>query len=330
MSAPRTKRPFAGAASDPAQRQITSFFRPSCGGEGDGDESGYQTAVSLTPAQVQADLLCVGMRIRKSVPEGYKTGSDCGSFSLWSDADPKQAASSRHQHQQSSRVPSSARAAEKRELLPFCGIHKVGGLASQPAFDSAGPALFPPSAFGPSSSSSSSAAAAAAADDVSDMNDCPGLTSSQESAASFASVDTIASANNLLSSSSSLAPPPQRKRFYAEDESVEKPVSLRDEWLDGEVSPRTLAPVGWDNGRVMAVPRGRRGLLGLGGAAAAGGSRKGAPAVVASLPPARLTDLGQENLDLVMDGESDFEEASFLDFRTWGAPLPRDMEMGGI
>lgn len=155
MSAPRTKRPFAGAASDPAQRQITSFFHRS-------DESGAAAdlppAAAHLPAQVQANLLSVGMRVRKSVPEGYKTGSDCGSFSLWSDAD--------HTHQQSRLAAAAAQNSpfvpEKRELLPFCGIHKVGGLASQPDLDD-GPSLFPPSAFGMSTS--------ATAADVPDLDD---------------------------------------------------------------------------------------------------------------------------------------------------------------
>lgn len=64
------------------------------------------------------------MRVRKSVPEGYKTTGP-SAFKLWTD----------------NTTPGAARAAAvvsakpaSRELLPFCGINKVGGLDTQPEF----------------------------------------------------------------------------------------------------------------------------------------------------------------------------------------------------
>ncbi|KEY73151.1 hypothetical protein S7711_04899 [Stachybotrys chartarum IBT 7711] len=122
MSTPRTKRPFAGAAADPSQRQITSFFSPvSAASASAAHSSPLQPEV---PASVQSNLLSVGMRVRKSVPEGYKTGTT-SAFKLWTD----------------STVPSSTTRPSSlttrrisRELLPFCGINKVGGLDTQPEF----------------------------------------------------------------------------------------------------------------------------------------------------------------------------------------------------
>jgi hypothetical protein len=70
---------------------------------------------------VQANLLSVGMRVRKSVPEGYKTGS-YSAFTLFSDTPPVQEVKSPQ------RVGTRPRA---RELTPFCGILKVGGMAQQ-------------------------------------------------------------------------------------------------------------------------------------------------------------------------------------------------------
>ncbi|KAM0323135.1 hypothetical protein ACHAQA_008985 [Verticillium albo-atrum] len=218
MSAPRTKRQFAGASSDPAQRQITSFFTTSSSSASATPPPSSQQLAPI-PASVQTNLLSVGMRVRKSVPEGYKTGS-YSAFKLWSDA----------------AIPSSKplpafKAPAQRELLPFCGIHNVGGFASQPApadddYDYDGSMA-----------------------EVPDIDDVPGLTSSQESVES-----TVATSS--------------RKRIHdddeenAETESLQVPARFqaRGSWADGDVSPRSLTPVGWPNARPMAVPRrlGRR------------------------------------------------------------------------
>lgn len=130
MSTPRTKRQFAGAAADPSQRQITSFF----------DQPTTTVAILVTtgklrgpvlPATIQSNLLSVGMRIRKSVPEGYKT-IGTSAFKLWTDDRPANSASA-------TGLPTKL---PGRELLPFCGINRVGGFDTQPLW---GPEDFAPS-----------------------------------------------------------------------------------------------------------------------------------------------------------------------------------------
>jgi Ribonucleotide reductase inhibitor len=74
------------------------------------------------PASVQASLLNVGMRVRKAVPEGYKTHKTA----LFTDPTPA--------------LPKSSVAFAPRrlgELQPFCGLHKIGGLSVQPHSESA-------------------------------------------------------------------------------------------------------------------------------------------------------------------------------------------------
>ncbi|CAE7031181.1 hypothetical protein CFE70_004383 [Pyrenophora teres f. teres 0-1] len=77
------------------------------------------------PGQVQAELLSVGMRVRKSVPEGYKTNKmslPLIQTTMWKptfDVKPSR-----------EDVPDDY--VHQRELLPFCGLHKIGGYAEQP------------------------------------------------------------------------------------------------------------------------------------------------------------------------------------------------------
>jgi hypothetical protein len=66
------------------------------------------------------------MRVRKSVPEGYKTGSSYSSFALFSD--PSTIMPESQAPAPTIRKGSRPRA---RELTPFCGILKVGGMAQQ-------------------------------------------------------------------------------------------------------------------------------------------------------------------------------------------------------
>ena len=304
MSAPRPKRQFAGASSDPAQRQITSYFTRKGSNDGaspDGASPEHPSAAAAAispplPANIQSNLLSVGMRVRKSVPEGYKTGSSYGTFSLWADAD------SSDQHTRSGDSFPTARPS-RRELLPFCGIHKIGGLATQPESENWS---LPASIFDLSASAADDDASAS----VPTLDDIPSLTSSQESA--------VSSASGGVPSISVVPPPPaaaNRKRIFAEDNEAAdevpapfaRPLGLgvwrdRGEWLDSEVSPRSLTPAGWENARVMAVPRRRwKKELGTSSPACAG---------VASLP---LAELGQENMAV-----DDFQEAEFLDYRYAG------------
>ncbi|KAL3965205.1 hypothetical protein ACCO45_002209 [Purpureocillium lilacinum] len=191
MSAPRTKRPFAGASADPSQRQITSFF--SSGAlPTDADADAQPLRQPLLPSSVQANLLSVGMRVRKSVPEG------------------------------NSPATRGARAVS-RELLPFCGINKIGGLDTQPSLRED----------------------ESEDDEVPDLDAVPELTMSQESVESNASE------------------PSRKRIFDEDEDSAASiPITwaaseAAKAW-DGEVSPRTLhAPMGWGNARPMAVPRTR-------------------------------------------------------------------------
>ncbi|EFQ34971.1 ribonucleotide reductase inhibitor [Colletotrichum graminicola] len=213
MSAPRTKRPFAGASSDPAQRQITSFFAPRSGPAPPSETSSTLTTNKLPP-DVQSNLLSVGMRVRKSVPEGYKTGT-YKSVKLSADTAEPRTPVVRTTNPASNR---NTAAASQRELLPFCGINKVGGLASQPTYASE---------------------SEHEAEGVPGLDDLPGLSSSQESVESTASDGR------------------SKKRFFI-DEETDEPVQVwanHTAWLDSEVSPRSLAPSGFANARPFAVPR---------------------------------------------------------------------------
>ncbi|KAK3363324.1 ribonucleotide reductase inhibitor-domain-containing protein [Lasiosphaeria hispida] len=286
MSGPRTKRQFAGASSDPAQRQITSFFNKT-------PSNGSSTASSVAattpplngpelPHHVQSNLISVGMRVRKSVPEGYKTGTYSG-FSLWTD-NPDVSALVVAATPSTYGTAGVASSAGGRELVPFCGIHKVGGLAVQPG--------------------------SADADVTSDYYPMSGLTSSQDSIVSTSSTTSATAA--MMNSAAA-----NRKRYYIAEEDEEDGASAntlrvphgglmrnRDDWLDGEISPRSLAPAGWEKVRVLAVPKPRR---------------RGSAQKASSVPPASgsLAELGQENITV-----DDFEEAPFLDYGMDG-----DMDM---
>jgi hypothetical protein len=89
------------------------------------------------PAETQSSLLTVGMRVRKSVPEGYKTHKTMPTeeFPFPSTASVSAAPAT-----------TSYNIANPRELAPFCGLHKIGGLSSQGSFDappSSAPPAFP-------------------------------------------------------------------------------------------------------------------------------------------------------------------------------------------
>lgn len=158
------------------------------------------------------------MRVRKSVPEGYKTGHLYGGFSLWAETTNTSSKTTSGPTLGGGRMFGGG----GKELAPFCGINKVGGLSAQSAT-------------------------------IPELDDVPGLTSSQESITSDFDQPHV------------IPEPNRRKRVYSVDESEnDAPLSFDQIWrerrdfMDGEVSPRSLAPAGWDNARVMAVPKGRR------------------------------------------------------------------------
>jgi hypothetical protein len=68
--------------------------------------------------------------VRKSVPEGYKTGSTYSGFTLYSDSHSPTPVSNT---QTSPTLPLQKKGPRPRarELTPFCGILKVGGMAGQ-------------------------------------------------------------------------------------------------------------------------------------------------------------------------------------------------------
>ena len=109
MSAKRTfKRPF--------QPSISSYFGHAR--DTDCHPATSQTSIlsPILPATIQSSLLNVGMRVRKSVPDGYKTKQK-----LFSDlSKPFGAATSKSD-------PSRSASASFNGLLPYCGILKVGG-----------------------------------------------------------------------------------------------------------------------------------------------------------------------------------------------------------
>ncbi|KAI4859277.1 ribonucleotide reductase inhibitor-domain-containing protein [Hypoxylon rubiginosum] len=319
MSAPRTKRQFAGAASDPAQRQITSFFTTSAFSSSSSPStdpsSRTQTTASsdlrgpLLPDSVQANLISVGMRVRKSVPEGYKTGT-YSAFALWDETDSSVVYTTTSAMTMGEGRSRANAISTPRELLPFCGIHKVGGLSTQPETRPSANANINISTYQPLLSVNG-----LPLDDSYMSDDVPGLTSSQETVES--------AADSVLDT-----PPKTRKRSYTEEEENDggahvpmTPDRLNvsvNAWrsgthtatfdFDGEVSPRSLAPGGgggWGpgNGRVMAVPRKAR-LRGGGGSS--------------SKLAAGAHALDQENV-MVMGsggGGGDFDEADFLDNNT--------------
>jgi hypothetical protein len=300
MSGPRTKRQFAGAASDPSQRSITSFFTKTSSPADAAQRSSNQAALDgpALPPQVQTDLLTVGMRVRKAIPEGYKTGGTYSAFTLWAeDTNAASCAGARP----TSTAPSAAFTSSMRELEPFCGLNKVGGLAFQPAHNN-----------------HNSSASMIADDDLDSMS---GLTSSQDTIASDAS--SIAPS---LGMTMAIPAAPGRKRIFTSDEDsaahdahstslpyrgrFRRSCDIQEAWLEDEISPRSLAPPPglWENARVLAVPVPRR--------AKQGGSRGGAA--------------GQENVMVVERGGgqdgNDFEEASFLDYGVVAGEGGMDME----
>jgi ribonucleotide reductase inhibitor len=127
----QNKRPF--------QPQITSFFSSSISSSHISSSQKraslehYSIEDNIEDAAVQASLLNVGMRIRKAVPEGYKTHKT----QLFMDSTPTSSTYSARMTSMAgipAQRPQQQQQERGRDLLPFCGIHKVGGLAVQNSY----------------------------------------------------------------------------------------------------------------------------------------------------------------------------------------------------
>ncbi|KAH7406952.1 ribonucleotide reductase inhibitor-domain-containing protein [Phaeosphaeria sp. MPI-PUGE-AT-0046c] len=97
-----------------------------------------ETLAPQVPGHVQSDLLQVGMRVRKSVPEGYKTHNNkmmaLPSIQTTLSHKPSSTSSTTTMtlDLKPPRGPVPTEVIHQRELLPFCGLHKIGGYAEQP------------------------------------------------------------------------------------------------------------------------------------------------------------------------------------------------------
>jgi hypothetical protein len=146
----RSKRPY--------QPPITSFFTPYDFGDlsesddergpgpnsrrrisASGPKHQHQQFQQPLPGSVQADLLNVGMRVRKSVPEGYKTHKTISLPSIQTTltlsphgASTTTMTTTQEYSVKPPREPVAAHVQHQRELLPFCGLQKIGGYAEQP------------------------------------------------------------------------------------------------------------------------------------------------------------------------------------------------------
>lgn len=95
------------------------------------------TSVPTLPPAIQSSLLNVGMRVRKSIPEGYKTCAKSWAC-LSTDAESHHSGAVVEGTGRSIPFPSpssassSQRSARPSELMPYCGQLHVGGHESQP------------------------------------------------------------------------------------------------------------------------------------------------------------------------------------------------------
>lgn len=142
------------------QPSITSYFHTaqdfSDNDSSDADDNDYQrggprlrhvpqakahhpTLAPSLPDHIQSSLLSVGMRVRKSVPEGYKTPKTMPSMQPTISQTPLRKPHSAFRETnpalEALKIPVDTRAStlqHQRELLPFCGLNKIGGYAEQP------------------------------------------------------------------------------------------------------------------------------------------------------------------------------------------------------
>ncbi|KAF2843747.1 hypothetical protein M501DRAFT_1013083 [Patellaria atrata CBS 101060] len=245
-TAHRSKRPVN-------QHLITSFLTtsPNVTTTSTSHFSGPGPAPTL-PAHVQSSLLNVGMRVRKSVPEGYKTHKTMPTVTVEIDAPIEVRCDSDVE------IDGEEVGAGRRELMPFCGLHKTGGLGVQansrtqysgvPSFDGD---MRPQNAYDIFNSS---------------------LPSSQESLASTISTVSVPTLT-IPTIATTPARPSAKRRFTDEDEertpdnlhTLLFPTHVSSHSDDAPVSPKSAHPTGMANflsigqtTRPIARPRPRR------------------------------------------------------------------------
>lgn len=92
-----------------------------------------QSLAPTLPGQVQADLLNVGMRVRKAVPGGYKTQKLMSGLPTITTTLVHSPTTALADYEvKPSRDTVEDRLTHQRELLPFCGLNKIAGYAEQP------------------------------------------------------------------------------------------------------------------------------------------------------------------------------------------------------
>jgi Ribonucleotide reductase inhibitor len=119
------------------QPPITSFFTSASSSSDTVQNPGqeHQEPLISPPLshEIQSSLLTVGMRIRKSVPEGYKTHKMMYSKDVL-------ASGLRGYDSVTQNTASPTAYSGYAELAPFCGLHKIGGMAVQVMPAASGPA----------------------------------------------------------------------------------------------------------------------------------------------------------------------------------------------
>lgn len=270
-------------------------------------------AFPSVPGTVQSDLLSVGMRVRKSVPEGYKTHKTLGLASIQT----TMPSSSHRSHTSTTTTATSATAhvpiaspprepvprvlQHQRELLPFCGLHKIGGYAEQPVNGGDVPVnLFPlpPEAFNQPFSS-------------------------QDSMVSVVSTESAPQNPGNL----------HKRSWQADDDDSDLPLDFSHSKFefahpmkiaedDAPVSPLSDTPAPTYGGalRPFAQPKSRKTVRNRG---------------VGDVDATFFKEVDRDMVENVLQGEerlpsesaSDFGEAPFL--QPWSSPL-REVEMGGV
>lgn len=207
MAQHRNKRLF--------QPSITSFFGNANRDDRSWSAPSHPEHSPVLPPTVQSNLLNVGMRIRKSVPQGYRN----------------KAVDEMDEERTKIYTKPITTSYKPIELQPFCGIHKIGGMDQDTNMGADGDipvdaqSLFQPSSF----------------------NSGFELFSSQDSTSSTFSTDSMPAGNAQLAPLSIInANTRSQKRRFEEDDDEEQ------EWeeqntpftpLEPQISPRTKYPI---------------------------------------------------------------------------------------